>query len=612
MVNNMTNHVNSEFKNIHSDYINVINNRSTFSGVAAVVFEGDRQMERLVRPSDLGIGPSGRPIVGTWWLAPGDGVSRHVALLSTEGPPANRGPIYACADARLDNRQELLALVTAGDATSRWTDAELIAALFEERGPACFSEFVGDFAVIVWCARTRTLYAVRDPLGVRGLCLASNGTRFSVASTVGGAARLASLGAINGEFLRRFAQGRPAHRPAPTAIAGVEWVPPGHWTRWRDGRTVSHQYFSWAPSTEEARTEHEASDRFLAALTEAVRCRAPRDSRVGVLLSGGLDSSAVAALAATTSGATNGVYTYSAQVASADAAGDHEYRALVVEAFPALQSRTYDWDATIWNLKDLGPDDGFPMDEPALTSRVFLSRLAQRAVAEGVDVLLTGMWADQVAIRQPYDHTALLLGLPLSRWRSDAPHFLRGRLKASAASIARVAWSILSEPRAWSPFQPGTTRHVLASHFCFGRHAEIINYFDRQARFTGAEFRYPFLDRRLIELTMSFKPQFLFRGPDGHQRKWLLRTAMAGLLPRPLIDRRDYAHMATSFLRGIAQESAAITDLLRAPRLVESGIVNRQTVQALVKSLPNPSMPQAVRLHRLCSLELWMRTRELA
>jgi asparagine synthase (glutamine-hydrolysing) len=180
------------------------------------------------------------------------------------------------------------------------SDSEIVLHLYEDLGPACLEHLRGEFALALWDAKSRTLFAARDRFGIKPLFYAVHRGTLMLAS----------------EAKALFAAGMPARwdaesffdanslivpRQDRSLFAGVRQVPPGHYLLARDGRVDVVRYWDFDyPSTADVvpRSDGECAEAFHAALDEAVRLRLRADVPVGCYLSGGIDSCAVLGLAA--------------------------------------------------------------------------------------------------------------------------------------------------------------------------------------------------------------------------------------------------------------------------------------------------------------------------
>ena len=211
-----------------------------------------------------------------------------------DAQPLRRGPRAVVADARLDNRRELIGeLCSPGE--DEPSDAALILHAYERWGEACPSHLTGDFAFVLWDDERHLLLAARDAIGIRPLYYHHDRRALRCAS----------------EMLALFAGGEVDKRPHRPSLAlwlnggyserdqtlydRVFSLPAGHALVARDGAVDVRRYW-WPDPWRQIRyaTDAEYADHFGAVFREAVRCRLRARGPVAVVVSGGLDSSSIA------------------------------------------------------------------------------------------------------------------------------------------------------------------------------------------------------------------------------------------------------------------------------------------------------------------------------
>ena len=306
-------------------------------------------------------------------------------------PPARvleQQGLLLVADARLDNRQEL---IDALELTGAPGNAELILAAYRKWGERCPEHLLGDFAFALWDPRHRRLFSARDPLGVRGLYWARNGQCLFVASA---ARLLLELPEISrrvdpiavGDYLSRITS-----EPERTFFQDVHRLPGGHTlTASAEGFRIA-RYWDVQSLPSLSLGESEAADRFLELFRQAVRDRLGSGvGPTGIAMSGGLDSTSVAAVAAReTSSLLACSFVF-------DQLGECDERPYIQTVADSLGIETAFIDTErFWFLKEAGEDVPH-LDSPLMTwdsaYRQMLGVLRERGGA----VLLTGHGADDL------------------------------------------------------------------------------------------------------------------------------------------------------------------------------------------------------------------------
>lgn len=489
-----------------------------------------------------------------------DGCGLAHSLLLTGDRPGPAGPfsldesLHVVCDARLDARAGLLrALRGAGHAAAPDAPAaELIARAYRVWGDECVHRLAGDFAFAIWDAPNRRLFCARDPLGVKLLYHASPGGAFTCSNTLE-CARLhpgldAGLDEVAvADFLVRSVQldrGRTIHR-------GICALPPGHTLTVEEGRVRIEPYWTWPddPPLRYRRVEGYV-EHFVEIFSAAVRDRTPPGG-VGVMMSGGLDSTSVAAMAA--AAAPGGVRAFTAHSSGLLREEEGRYAAMAGEAL-AVPIVWLDVDR-YRAFERFGGDPLLsrpePVDAPFLAGQV--DQWLQAAAH--ARVLLTGFGGDAVLRESPSRLTRLAAGGHLLRAAAEAVHYARlhGRIPRPGvrtwlrrnhppAPVAIPEWidpgfarrvglrERMEAHRA--PAAPGHPRRpgVLAA-LAEPLWPNLFASLDPGATRIALEIRHPLFDVRLIRFLLSIPPA------QWYNDKGLLRVGMKGRLP-PAVLRR--------------------------------------------------------------------------
>ncbi len=274
------------------------------SGFAAIVnLDGQPTDARLVTRMAAAIAFRGPDHQGIW--CEGNVGLAHTGL-QTDDVPAGLpqpftldGAIWIVADARIDGREDLVAdLAASGRSADRnAADAELIVLAYSAWGESCAQRLLGDFAFVIWDGPRRRLVAARDQLGVKSLFYAVAGSTVIVSNTMD-SVRLhpAVSDRLNDLAVADFLLFQLNHDPTTTVFDDVRRVPPAHTAVWSAQGSSVQRY--WTLPVDEPvfyRRPADYTDRFNELMETAVGDRI-RGHRVGIFLSGGIDSSAMAAV----------------------------------------------------------------------------------------------------------------------------------------------------------------------------------------------------------------------------------------------------------------------------------------------------------------------------
>lgn len=244
--------------------------------------------------------PDGRGV----WCAHGIALG-HGMLHSTRESLQEKLPLHwpdaglaITADARIDNRRELMHACGLSSPERDVADSELILAAYQRWGAASVDKLAGDFAFAIWDDRKRELFCARDPFGIRPFFYHSSAGRFAFASQIKALFSLPEVArgldeARIADHILGFFEDRSS-----TFFEGVSRLPPGHTLSVGPKGLSIQRYWRPDPNTEIRRSsDAEYSEEFRAIFAEAVHCRLRSAFPLGSMLSGGLDSSSIACMA---------------------------------------------------------------------------------------------------------------------------------------------------------------------------------------------------------------------------------------------------------------------------------------------------------------------------
>lgn len=217
----------------------------------------------------------------------------------TERLPYERNGLVITADARIDNRDELIAtLGLTGRPAGEMADSQLILAAYEKWGESCPEKLIGDFAFVVWDSRKQVLFSARDPMGIRAFYYYHSASAFVFASEIKAILALAGVP-------QKLNETKVADFLLPTFddkiityYQDIFRLPPAY--SLTVSKTGSHKNNYWALDPKQELRLHSDDDyieAFLELFTETVRCRLRSTFPMGSTLSGGLDSSSIACIA---------------------------------------------------------------------------------------------------------------------------------------------------------------------------------------------------------------------------------------------------------------------------------------------------------------------------
>ena len=209
------------------------------------------------------------------------------------------GSCCLAMDGRVDNREELTAaLSSAGMRLRDDTDAEIVLKAYMAWGEHSPRRIVGDFALVVFDKRSRSLFCARDPLGVKPFYYWTDGKAFLWASELQQLFQHPSVSKEPNEGMVAEYLSAKITSVEETLYVGILRLPPAHVMVVSPDGVVRRRYWDVEPDVEPSwRSREECAEAFLPVFKEAVRCRLRSQKPVGAELSGGLDSSSVVSAA---------------------------------------------------------------------------------------------------------------------------------------------------------------------------------------------------------------------------------------------------------------------------------------------------------------------------
>jgi asparagine synthase (glutamine-hydrolysing) len=590
------------------------------SAIAGIFYLDGQPVDR----SDLGRmvdtlahrGPDGSAIWSEGFVGLGHGMlwTTPESLLEKLPLVDRTSNLVITADARIDNRDELIAKLQFGDRPAeKITDSQLILAAYEQWGKRCPEYLLGDFAFAIWDARQQQLFCARDHMGVKPFYYYYSGKFLVFASEIRALlclrevprqlneARVADYLVQNNGHMRSILDDRNM-----TLYQNLVPLPPACWMIVDPDGLRTQTYWSLDPERElRLSSNEEYAEAFTELFTKAVNCRLRSAFPIGVMLSGGLDSSSVACTASqllTEAGASH-LPTFSAIFPSLPAkelrfVDERHYINAVVEK-GGFTPQYIEADR-LSPLRDL--DRVYSHEDECLCApNLYLTRNVYRtAQQQNIRVMLDGLDGDIVV-----SHGTLHLKelAQTGRWLSLAQQM------GVAGTYSRSPWSLFwyclwcyslrstlirgpirrvwQKIQSYSPSQQNVSS-IINTDFAQrlqlqervqaiesqrskyqtvrGEHyqnltAGIVQSALQAVGRTGAAFaiepRHPFFDKRLVEFCLALPTeQKLSQG----WTRIVLRRAMTDILPASVQWRNTKANLSSSFNRGFLTHERQLID----------------------------------------------------
>lgn len=603
-----------------------------------------RDVLRHRGPDDAGIFIEGQIGLAHRRLSIVDLVTGHQPMSNADGSVqiVFNGEIYNHAD----HRPELEA---RGHVYASNSDTETIVHLYEEFGARCVDYLRGMFAFAIWNQRTKELFIARDRLGVKPLYYvhANDGSLFFASEIKALLAVGAIRPALNFAALPDYLANR-ATSDNTTLFAGVQRLPPGHTLRWNDGKVEIACYWDARPgdaAEDGSRSVADYIDEWRELFRASVRLRLMSDVPLGLFLSGGIDSSAIAGVMSQM--VAEPIKTFSVGFNDPEA-NELDYARLAAQAFRTDHHEVLvepsDFAAALPHL--IWHEDE-PLAHSASVPLYFVSQLAQRHVK----VVLTGEGSDEL-LAGYYRYRTTLLNLSAGRlYHRFSTDGIRRLVRGVAAGLAPDSLARkLSRTFLWrSPdidalyfdnfavFTRDMQRDLFSKDLrgqleqvnpyagmrhCFDAPSsasllqrllyadqktylhELLMKQDQMSMAASIESRVPFLDHKLVEFSTALPDRLKLR---GWTTKYVLREAMKGLLPESIL-RRAKMGFPVPLGRWFRGEFRPLLDeFVVGERTVARGLFQPDFLQRLVQEHAAGRADHTERLWTLVNFEMWQR-----
>ncbi len=553
------------------------------------------------------------------------------------------GEIYNHADWRQD-------LERRGHVYRTHCDTETILHLYEENGIDVVNELRGMFAFAIWDDHRQILFLARDRFGVKPLYYyhAADGSLYFASEIKAILATKAISARINFAAMPDFLAN---HAPSgeTTLFEGIRKLLPGHTLTWQSGRVDIQRYWNISFADGDIAPRRSDSDyvaEWSALFRESVRLRLMADVPLGMFLSGGIDSSAIAATMSTM--VSQPIKTFSVAFAEREA-NELEYARLVAKRYGTDHYETVvSPDAFFDRLPDLVWHEDEPLAHPSSVALNFVSALA----AKHVKVVLTGEGSDEMlggydryrktiynVILGRYYHgftnekvrrfVAAIVGgmLGPTRWsdklrrtflhldptldkiyfdnfavfaENTLPCLLSPEVKAKVGEIR--PYSELNRLLKEVPSASMLNKLLYVDTHVYLQ--ELLMKQDQMSMAASIESRVPFLDHKLCEFTARMPDRLKLRGLTT---KWVLRESMKDLLPPKILKRpkMGFPVPLAQWFRGPFRW--VLDEYVLSATAARRGMFHNAFVAQLVKRHQSGAEDNAQRLWALVNFEIWCR-----
>jgi len=527
-------------------------------------------------------------------------------------------------------------LVERGHCFRSRSDTEVLLRAFLEWDTGCFEKLKGMFAAAVWQERRGRLILVRDRLGIKPLYWRRGGTEIYFGSELKALFEHPEISReLDPTALDQYLSLN--YVPGPrTLVAGIEKLPPGHFLEWSGGEARLRPYWELRMDPRPDLGEEEAAASLDALLQQSVRQHLISDVPLGVLLSGGVDSSAMVHYAAEAVGGR--LKTFSISFAGRSFDESRYFRAVArrysTEHYEMDLGRDLDLEEAIRQFAEYADE---PCGDSSSLPVWYLSKMCRRQVTvalsgEGADELFGGYLtyqADRLAraarlVPLAVRRAALAAArrwLPVSEDKISVEYMVKRFLEGTflPAFQAHVYWNgAFSEEQkrpllAWTGgggieslacgAPPGRLNPFLWFDQRYYLPDDILAKVDRMSMAHSLEVRPPFLDHQIVEFAARLPERLKIR---GRQQKYLLKRLMRHRLPPEILRRRKVGFdiPAHDWLR--RELKPLLLETLCSPVLERAGLFRRGELERLAREHIAGRLNIGFHLWGLMILVLWM------
>jgi asparagine synthase (glutamine-hydrolysing) len=529
-------------------------------------------------------------------------------------------------------------------------DTETILHLYEEDGTRVVEKLRGMFAFAIWDQRKRELFIARDRLGVKPLYYLHTGDgSLYFASEI---KSILEAGAIKPELNYSVFPDYLANHATSgeeTLFTNIKRLPPGHTLLWRDGKLQIDKYWDVSFSSEQTNGHHSDKD-FIAEWMDlfrtSVRLRLMADVPLGMFLSGGIDSSAIAAIMSKM--VDDPIKTFSVAFAEREA-NELDYAREVAHAYKTDHHEIVVTPQEFFaKLPKLVWHEDEPLAHPSSVALYFVSYLA----SQYVKVVLTGEGSDELmAGYERYRKTIYNLAIG-SRYHQFTTEGIRQIIRRGIGTLPvgdrfqqKLQRTFLYlQPEIESIYFdnfavfPRTMQQALLTPETKNRIGNLDPYMDvrRRIKETDAdsllnrllyadmktylhellmkqdqmsmaasiESRVPFLDHKLVEYTSRLPERMKLR---GWTTKYILREGMKGILPERILTRpkMGFPVPVGAWFRG--EFKHVVDEFVLSERTLSRNLFNKEVVKDLVNRHQSGKENHSERLWSLVNFEIWQR-----
>jgi asparagine synthase (glutamine-hydrolysing) len=540
-------------------------------------------------------------------------------------------------DGRLDNYRELADMLGLNGIES--SDSVIVLAAFQWWGEECFSRFTGDWAVALWHALEQRLFLARDHAGTRSLYFGRTGRHFQWATYLDSFSAFEADLCLSTEYAAAYLSCSPVSDLTPYET--IRSVLPGHYVIL--GRESIVQRPHWSPVIRDSicyQTESEYDEHFLSLFRQAVLRRTGPGQPVLAQLSGGMDSTSIVCMSDLIRRSADSdadiLDTISFFDDAEDSLDERPYFAVTesrrgkvgIHVKVTSSNRSFRppiFDARIYQVPGC---DSFSIElEQSLSHSVW--EKGYRSILSGVggDEVLGGIpnglpeLADYLVSGKlvPFVRQAVAWSLPdrspLIQTMSRTARYVMGLyMQSNPKSRPNPPWMSKDMRDIYTnnllamdmvPKRFGIPPHRLENAFTWWQVMETLPHLSPQIVFRP-EYRYPMLDKDLVQYLFSVPPDQLVR--PGRRRS-MMRRALRDIVPTEILERRRKAFQLHGPMSAIRAAHTEIEGLLSTSSIAEMGLIDVDALRCALRSTAAGSAEWYQAILRAIAYELWLNSR---
>jgi asparagine synthase (glutamine-hydrolysing) len=539
-------------------------------------------------------------------------------------------------DGRLDNRHELVRCLE-GQLGNCATDVSIVAAAYDRWGTDSFAKLIGDWALSIWVPSEQSLILAKDPVGVRSLYYSLTGSQVRWSTILDPLVLLEGQSwLLDEEYIVGCLASFPAVHLTP--YAGIHSVPPSSFVLLRTGRQTTEKYWDFDSAKRiRYRTDQDYEEQFLTLFAQSVRWRLRSDTPILAELSGGMDSSSIVCIADTiiarNEAETPRLDTLSYYSDSEPNWDERPYFAKVEEKRGRRGRHIAVSSQKVPNFES--DSDRFAATPGAIGRTSEVRNVLGMCINEhGNRVLLSGIGGDEV-----------LGGVPTPRPELQD---LLARMDFGAVAHQLKLWA-LTQRKPWfyllveaaKEFFPASATRISPCKRpapwidlrCVKRHRAALSGYESRIHLFGPlpsfqhnlgtletlrrqlgcsvpssepiyEKRYPYLDRLLLEFLYAIPREQLVR---PHQRRSLMRRALAGIVPNEVLNRKRKACCTRGPTNAISMGGSRLVEMEEHMVSASLGIVDSDRFSQFLKRTSEGGTVPIIPMLRTICVERWLR-----